>query len=144
MIEIGVDIGQVAGAIATGSAAERWFIDIEKNSLFMISVNYQSDEEIQKAVDMITANQDNYIALPFLSHEEFLSVVDIYTRTLADNPNMAELLLQAVENKSSKGQIMQILNRETGRKKEFGEFFSERVQERAVAWLESQNIKLTK
>ena len=142
MREIDIDLGAVAGAVANGSEAERWFIDVANGRVFMISTLFQSDEEIERAVDMIQANIDNYIPLPYLSHEEFLDEVEMYIRTLGDSPALAKYLQQAVENKSTKDQIMQLLNRDPGKKKEFSEFYSQRVQERVAMWLDSQNIKL--
>jgi len=143
MLEIDVSLGAVAGAVANGSESDRWFIDIENNRIFMISANFQSDEQIERAVDMINANRDNFIPLPFLGQDEFLDVLEMYIRTLADSPVLAKYLQKAVEDRCTKDQVMQILNRDPGKKREFGEFYSERVQERVALWLESQNIKLT-
>ncbi len=144
MLELDVCLGEVAGAMSNGSDSERWFIDIEHERVFMISTNMHTDEQIEQLVDMITANQENYIPLPYITHDEFLTEVDHYTRILADSPSLARLLEKAVEDKCSKGQIMQLLNRDPGRNKEFGEFYAERIQEKVLAWLASQNIKLKK
>lgn len=142
MLEIDVSLGAVAGAIASGSDSDRWFIDIKNGRLFMISANFQTDEQIEQAVDMINANRENYIPLPFLGDEEFLSEVKMYIRTLSDSPALVKYLEKAVENKATKDEIMQLLNRDPGKKQEFADFYSQRVQETVGGWLESQQIKL--
>ena len=93
---------------------------------------------------MIKADPDNYIPLPYLSHEEFLEEVEMYTRTLADKPNLARYLLKAVEDKAPRSYIHQLLNHEPGENQNFANFYFERVQERVALWVDSQNIKLTK
>lgn len=143
MLKINISLGAVAGAVANGSETDRWFIDIKNGRIFLISANFQSDDEIEKAVDMINANRDNYIPLPFLSHEEFLDEVDMYIRTLRDKPVLAKYLEQAVSEKASKNHIMGLLNHEPGQKSDFTDFYSGRVQEKVMAWLDSMSIKLT-
>lgn len=143
MLEINVSMGALAGAFAHGSETDRWFIDIANGRVFMISEDFQSDEEIESAVDMVKGNPDNYICLPYLNHEAFLSEVDMFIRTLSDKPALEKYLSQAVADKASKQDIMQLLNRDPGKKKEFGEFYSERVQQRVRLWLDRNRIKLT-
>lgn len=142
MRKIDVSLKVIAGAVANGSESERWFIDVENGRIFMISTFFQSDEEIERAVDMIKANLDNFIPLPYLSNEEFIDEVGMYIRTLGDSPSLAKYLQQAIEDKCTKEQVMQLLNRDPGKKKEFGDFYSQRVQERVVQWLDSQGIKV--
>lgn len=142
MRKINVDLGAVVGAVAHGSETDRWFIDIEKGRVFLISADFQRDEEIAEAVDMINANLENYIPLPYLTHEDFLDEVEMYLRTLGDKPFLLKHLQEAVENKFTKDQIMQILNHDPGQKQEFGEFYAERVRDRVIQWMNSQGFIL--
>ncbi len=141
MRNINVSLGAVAGAIANGSENERWFIDLEHDRLFLISSLFQTDEEVEKAVDMINSNPENYISLLYLRHEEFLDEVEMYTRTLSDKPVLAKYLQKAVAEKAPRTYIKQLLNREPGQSQDFANFYSERVQERASIWAEKQGIK---
>jgi len=143
MLKIDVSLGAIAGAVANGSDTDRWFVEIDTGRLFLVSADYQSDEEIERVVDMIKANVNNYISLPYLSHEEFLDEVEMYIRTLSDKPQLSKYLEQAVQDKASRDEIMQLLNRHPGQKKEFMEFYSGRVKERVVVWLDNQGIKTT-
>lgn len=143
MLKIDISLGALAGAVANGSETDRWFVEISTGRLFLISADFQSDEEIERAVDMIKANASNYLPLPFMSREEFLDEVDMYTRTLGDKPELCKYLQKAVEDKASKDNVMQLLNRHPGQKKEFFEFYSGRVKERVAAWLDNQGIKVT-
>lgn len=83
MLKIDISLGALAGAVANGSDTDRWFVEIDKGRLFLVSADFQSDEEIERVVEMIKANAENYLPLPFLSHEEFLDEVDMYIRTLS-------------------------------------------------------------
>ena len=143
MLKIDISLGALAGAVANGSDADRWFVEIDKGRLFLVSADFQSDEEIERVVEMIKANAENYLPLPFLSHEEFLDEVDMYIRTLSDKPELAKHLEEAVKDKATKDEIMQLLNHHPGQKKEFADFYSGRVQERVAVWLDNQGIKVT-
>ena len=142
MRKIQLSLGSVAGAFSNGSETERWFIDEKNGRVFLISSEYQTDEAVEQAVDMINKNRDNFIPLPYMTDEDFLAEVDVYSSTVSSKPALAKLLEMAVAEKYSKGQVMQVLNRDPGQKTEFGEFYSKRVQERVKSWLKYMEIEL--
>lgn len=143
MREIKASLEAVIGAVAHGSESDRWFLDAETGRVFLISVDFQEEEEIISLIDKIKNESDRYIPLPYLKEEDFLDEVRMYARLLSDNPALGKLLLQAAESGYSRAQIKKILNREPGQGRKFGEFLLGRVRERVQLWLEHQGIKLT-
>jgi len=140
--EIRTDFETIVGAVAHGSENERWFLDAETGRVFLISVDFCDEELTMNIIKRIKEDPERYIPLPFLSQQDFLEEVRIYSRFLTDNPALAKLLNEAVEKNYTRAQVKKILNREPGQGKKFGEFFISRVRERVQAWLDYKGIKL--
>ena len=142
MREIRSNINTIAGAVAHGSENERWFLDTASGQAFLVSTEFQSEEELDATIERIKSDPDKFLALPYLSHEDFLGEVEMYMRIISDRPALLSLLTEAVKKKRSRADIFNILNRDPGQRKKFAEFFQSRVQERVAVWLERQGIKL--
>ncbi|NLO88858.1 MAG: hypothetical protein GX088_00760 [Clostridia bacterium] len=142
MREINVDFETIVGAVAHGSESNRWFLDTETGRVFLISVDFYDEELTLKMAEEVKQNPERYIPLPFLTQEDFLDEVRLYSRLQTDNPALAKLLDEAVEKKYTRAQVKKILNREPGQGKKFGDFYINRVRERVQSWLDYQGIKL--
>lgn len=134
----------ISGAVINGSETERWFLDTETGQLLLISATYQNEEHIEKSIEMIKAGGERYLSIPYLSEDEFYYEVEMFARMQSgDNPYLEDYLMKAVKNKSSREEIKNILNKEPGKGKEFGDFIHQRVMERMQGWVESLGYELT-
>jgi len=142
MREINIDLETIVGAVAHGSESERWFLDAETGRVFLISADFYDEELTLNMIEKVKEDPERYIPLPFLTQEDFLDEVRMYSRLQTDNPALAKLLNEAVEKNFTRAQVKKILNREPGQGKKFGDFYISRVRERVQAWLDYQGIKL--
>jgi hypothetical protein len=142
MRTINTSLNAIVGASIQGSESQRWFIDLATGRVFLVSLDFQGEEEIERILEIMKQDLDRYMPIPYLSQDDFLKEVDMYSRYLSDAPALQKLLLEAVEKNKSRDYIIRILNRSPGQGKKFGEFLRDRIRHRVQTWLDSVEIKL--
>ncbi len=135
-----VDLDELRSAMEDSSWEHAYYLDLETGEILSMS-DHVDDEETEKLRNDIEANLDRYEPIPKTESYEGYKDMEDFIVTVEDD-HLAELLKVEIDGKGAFRRFKDVLAdypEEQGRW--FG-FKDERMQERALEWLEAVGARL--
>jgi hypothetical protein len=137
-----IDLDELYSALEDGSYEQDYYLDLETGEILFIS-EYMDDEETEKMKDQIEDNFDRYELIPKAeSHEGYKDMED-FVATVKDE-HLAELLVVAINGKGAFRRFKDVLLNYPEERERWFKFKDERIEERALEWLEDIDVILNK
>jgi hypothetical protein len=137
-----IDLDELYSALEDGSYEQDYYLDLETGEILFIS-EYMDDEETEKMKDQIEDNFDRYELIPKAeSHEGYKDMED-FVATVKDE-HLAELLVVAINGKGAFRRFKDVLLNYLEERERWFKFKDERIEERALEWLEDIDVILNK
>ena len=125
-----------------GSYEHEYYLDLETGEILLIS-DYMDDEEIGKLKDQIDEDSDRYERIPEAeSHQGYEDMVD-FIATVKDE-RLAELLEVTINGKGAFRRFKDVLLNYPEERERWFHFRDDRVQEKALEWLNDIDVSLIK
>jgi len=117
------------------------FLDLETGEILFVS-EYMDDEESEKLKERIEEDFERYERIPKAeSHEGYQDMVDFIATV--DNERLAELLEVAINGKGAFRRFKDVLLNYPEERERWFQFKDERMEERALEWLEDIDVTLS-
>ena len=135
-----VDLGELCEAIDSSSYENQYYLDLTTGEILFTSEN-MDDEETSKLKDQIEEKFDRYEPIPKAeSHEGYWDMQD-FIATIEDE-HLVELLEEAINRKGAFRRFKDMLLNYPEERERWFQFKDDRMEERALEWLESINVSL--
>jgi len=136
-----IDLDELCNAMENSSFENEYFLDLETGDILFIS-EYTDDEETEKLKDRIEEEFDRYERIPKAeSNEGYSDMVDFITTV--DNEHLAELLEVAINGKGAFRRFKDVLLNYPEERERWFRFKNERMEERALEWLDDIDVTLS-
>ena len=117
-----------------------YYLDLKTGKVLMISEN-MDDEEIEKLTDEIDENPDRYEGIPRAESHDAYEDMEDFIATVG-NKHLVELLEVAIGGKGAFRRFKDVLVRYPEERERWFRFKDDRVQQRALEWLDDIGISL--
>ena len=135
-----VDLGELCEAMDNSSYENQYYLDLTTREILFTSEN-MDDAETSKLKDQIEEESDRYELIPKAeSHEGYWDMQD-FIATIEDE-RLVELLEVAINGKGAFRRFKDVLLNYPEERERWFQFRDERVEERALEWLESIDVSL--
>ena len=129
-----------ATAMEDSSYEHEYYLDLETGEILFLS-EYMDDEETEKLKDRIDDESDRYERIPKAeSHEGYEDMQD-FIATVKDE-HLAELLEVAINGKGAFRRFKDVLLNYPEERERWFQFKDDRMQERALEWLDDIDVSL--
>jgi len=124
-----------------GSYENDYFLDLETGEILFVS-EYMDDEDSEKLKERIEEDFKRYERIPKVeSHEGYQDMVDFIA--IVDNERLAELMEVAINGKGAFRRFKDVLLNYPEERERWFQFKDERMEERAMEWLEDIDVTLS-
>ena len=138
---LNIDLNELCEAMEERSYDHEYYLDLETGKIIFIS-NYMDDQEARRLKDQIEEESDRYEHIPRAeSYEGYEDMVDFIATV--DNEHLAELLERAIKGKGAFRRFKNVLLNYPEERERWFEFKDNRMEERALEWLEDIDVKLS-
>jgi len=138
---LNINLDELCEAMEDSSYENEHFLDLETGEIFFIS-DYMDDEETGELKDRIEEDSDRYERIPKAeSHEGYQDMVDFIATV--DNERLAELLEVAINGKGAFRRFKDVLLNYPEERERWFKFKDERMEERALEWLDDIEVTLS-
>jgi len=120
------------------SYEHHYYLDLEIGEILFVS-DYMDDEETEKLKDRIEENYDHYEQIPRVESYEGYRDMEDFIATVEDE-HLAELLEVAIDGKGAFRRFKDVLARYPDERERWFRFKDERMQQRALEWLDDIGI----
>jgi len=139
---LNIDLDELCSAMEDSSYAHEYYLDLETGDILFLS-DYMDDEETEKLRDKIDEESDRYELKPKAeSHEGYEDMQD-FIATVEDE-HLAELLDVAINGKGAFRRFKDVLLGYPKERERWFKFKDDRMQERALEWLDDIDVTLSK
>lgn len=136
-----IDLDELCEAIDNSSYDHEYYLDLETCEILFVS-EYMDDEETEKLKDQIEEEFDRYEPIPKAeSHEGYRDMQAFIA--IVEDQHLAESLEMAINGKGSFRWFKDVLLNYPEERERWLQFRDERMEERAVEWLDSIDVSLT-
>jgi len=136
-----IDLDELCSAVEDSSYEHQYYLDLETGEILFLS-EYTDDEETEKLRDRIEEESNRYERIPRAeSHEGYEDMVD-FIATVEDE-YLTELLEVAVNGKGAFRRFKDVLLNYPEERERWFQFKDERMEERALEWLEDIDVTLS-
>ena len=136
-----IDLDELCSAIEDSSYEHDYYLDRESGQILFLS-EYRDDEETEKLKDRIDDEPDRYERIPKAeSHEGYEDMQD-FIATVEDE-HLAELLDVAINGKGAFRRFKDVLLSYPEERERWFKFKDDRVQGRALEWLDDIDVTLS-
>lgn len=125
-------------AMEDSSYEHHYYLDLEIGEILFVS-DYMDDEETEKLKDRIEENYDHYEQIPRVESYEGYRDMEDFIATVEDE-HLAELLEVAIDGKGAFRRFKDVLARYPDERERWFRFKDERMQQRALEWLDDIGI----
>ena len=137
-----VNLDELCSAMEDSSYENNYYLDLKTGEILLIS-DYMDDEETEKLRDKIDEESDRYELIPKAeSHEGYEDMQD-FIATVEDE-HLAELLDVAINGKGAFRRFKDVLLGYPEERERWFKFKDDRMQERALEWLDDIDVTLSK
>jgi len=138
---LNINLDELCEAMEDSSYENEYFLDLKTGEVLFIS-DYMDDEETRELKDRIEEDSDRYERIPKAeSHEGYQDMVDFIATV--DNEHLAELLEVAINGKGAFRRFKDVLLNYPEERERWFKFKDERMEERALEWLDDIGVTLT-
>ena len=139
---LNIDLDELCSAMEDSSYEHEYYLDLETGEILFLS-DYMDDEETEKLRDKIDEESDRYEQIPKAeSHEGYEDMQD-FIATMEDE-HLAELLDLAINGKRAFRRFKDVLLGYPEERERWFKFKDDRMQERALEWLDDIDVTLSK
>ena len=136
-----IDLDELCSAMEDSSYEHEYYLDLEAGEILFIS-DYMDDEETSEVKDRIEEDSDRYERIPKAEfHEGYRDMVDFIATV--DNERLAELLEVAINGKGDFRRFRDVLLNYPEEREKWFKFKDERMEERAMEWLDDIEVTLS-
>ena len=137
---LNIDIEELCEAMEDSSYEHEYYLDLDNGEILFLS-EYMDDEETRKLKDQIEEDFDRYERIPKAeSHEGYEDMVD-FIATVKDE-HLAELLEVAINGKGAFRRFKDVLLNYPEERESWFRFKDDRMEERALEWIEDIGVTL--
>jgi len=137
---LNIDIDELCSAMENSSYENEYYLDLKTGEILFLS-EYMDDEETRKLKDQIEEESDRYEPIPKAeSHEGYEDMQD-FIATVEDE-RLAELLEVAINGRGAFRRFKDVLLRYPEERERWFQFKDERMQQRALEWLDDIGVTL--
>lgn len=137
---LNIDIDELCSAMENSSYENEYYLDLKTGEILFLS-EYMDDEETRKLRDQIEEESDRYEPIPKAeSHEGYEDMQD-FIATVEDE-RLAELLEVAINGRGAFRRFKDVLLRYPEERERWFQFKDERMQQRALEWLDDIGVTL--
>jgi hypothetical protein len=138
--QLNIDLDELCEAMEDSSYEHEYYLDLETGEILFVS-EYMDDEETEKLRDQIEADYNRYERIPTAeSHEGYEDMADFIATV--DNERLAELLEVAINGKGAFRRFKDVLLNYPEERERWFQFKGERMEERALEWLDDIDVTL--
>ena len=135
-----VDLDELCEAMENSSYENDYYLDLETGEILFLS-EYMDDEETEKLRERIDDAPERYETIPKAeSHEGYEDMRDFIASV--ENEHLAELLEVAINGKGAFRRFKDVLSGYPEERERWFCFKDERMQQRALEWLDDINVTL--
>jgi len=137
---LNINLDELCEAMENSSYEHEYFLDLETGEILFIS-DYMDDEGSRELKDRVEEDFERYELIPKAeSYEGYQDMVD-FIATI-DNERLAELLEVAINGKGAFRRFKDVLLDYPEERERWFKFKDERMEERALEWLDDIGISL--
>ncbi len=137
---LNINLGELCEAMEDSSYENEYFPDLETGEIVFIS-DYMDNEETSELKDRIE-DSDRYERIPKAeSYEGYQDMVDFIATV--DNEHLVELLEVAINGKGAFRRFKDVLLNYPEERERWFQFKDERMEERALEWLDDIDVVLS-
>jgi len=138
---LNISLDELCEAMEDSSYENEHFLDLETGEILFIS-EYMDDEDSEKLKERIEEDFERYERIPKAeSHEGYQDMVDFIATV--DDEHLAELLEVAINGKGAFRRFKDVLLNYPEERERWFKFKDERMEERALEWLEDIDVTLS-
>jgi len=138
--QLNIDLDELCEAMEDSSYEHEYYLDLETGEILFVS-EYMDDEETEKLRCQIEEDYNRYERIPRAeSHEGYEDMAD-FIATI-ENRHLAELLEVAVNGKGAFRRFKDVLLDYPEERERWFQFKDERMEQRAVEWLDDIGVTL--
>jgi len=131
-------LDELCSAMDDSSYEHDYYLDLETGEILLIS-DYMDDEESKKLRDNIDEEPDRYERIPKAESHEGYEAMEDFIATVEDE-HLAELLEVAINGKGAFRRFKDVLARHPEERERWFRFKDERMEQRALEWLEDIGV----
>ena len=136
-----ISLDELCEAMEDSSYENEHFLDLETGEILFVS-EYMDDEDSEKLKERIEEDSERYERIPKAeSHEGYQDMVDFIATV--DNEHLVELLEVAINGKGAFRRFKDVLLNYPEERERWFQFKDERMEERALEWLEDIDVTLS-
>ena len=135
-----IDLDELCSAMEDSSYEHDYYLDLKTGEILLIS-DYMDDEESEKLRDNIDEDPDCYERIPKAESREGYEDMENFIATVEDE-HLAELLEVAINGKGAFRRFRDVLARHPSERERWVRFKDERMEQRALEWLDNIGISL--
>ena len=136
-----VDLGELCEAMDNSSYENQYYLDLKMGEILFISED-MDDEETGKLKDQIKEEFERYEPIPRAESHEGYRDIQYFIATVEDK-HLVELLEVAINGKGAFRRFKDVLLNYPQERERWFQFRDERMEERALEWLESIDVSLS-
>jgi hypothetical protein len=138
---LNISLDELCEAMEDSSYENEHFLDLETGEILFVS-EYMDDEDSEKLKERIEEDFERYERIPKAeSHEGYQDMVDFIATV--DNEHLVELLEVAINGKGAFRRFKDVLLNYPEERERWFQFKDERMEERALEWLEDIGVTLS-
>jgi len=136
-----ISLDELCQAMEDSSYENEHFLDLETGEILFVS-KYMDDEDSEKLKERIEEDSERYERIPKAeSHEGYQDMVDFIATV--DSERLVELLEVAINGKGAFRRFKDVLLNYPEERERWFQFKDERMEERALEWLEDIDVTLS-
>jgi len=135
-----IDLDELCSAMEDSSYEHEYYLDLETGEILFIS-EYMDDEESGRLRNNIEEGSDRYERIPRAESHEGYEDMEDFIATVKDE-HLVELLEVAINGRGAFRRFKDVLLRYPEERERWFQFKDERMQERALEWLEDIDVSL--
>lgn len=135
-----IDLDKLCEAMENSSYENDYYLDLETGEILFLS-EYMDDEETEKLRERIDDAPDRYEPIPKAESREGYEDMRDFIASV-DDEHLAELLEVAINGKGAFRRFKDVLFGYPEEKERWFQFKDDRIQERALEWLDDISVSL--
>jgi len=135
-----IDLDELCEAMENSSYENDYYLDLETGEILFLS-EYMDDEETEKLRERIDDAPDRYEPIPKAESREGYEDMRDFIASV-DDEHLAELLGVAINGKGAFRRFKDVLFGYPEERERWFQFKDDRMQERALEWLDDINVTL--
>lgn len=137
-----IDLDELCSALEDSSYENEYYLDLETGKILFLS-EYTGDEETEKLRNRIDEHAGRYEQIPKAQSYEGYEDMQDFIATVEDK-HLAALLEVAINGKGAFRRFKDVLASYSEERERWFQFKDERVEQRALEWLDDIDITLSK